>query len=281
MSDPQAVDPVVPGNPLAIATPGQDGSVLTGKSPAADGTPPLAESAPPPATPAWMAQLPDDLKRDPGFTKFPTIGELGKAYKALEGKIGKTLALPGKDATPEEKAAFRKALGVPDKPSDYKLGDLKLPEKFTLNKARQAELLKIAHVVGMNQQQTEMIHKMFALGEVEAATASLRAVRATQQEAEAELKAEYGADLTGAMNYMRRGLDRFVSKAAGLKEDEISEVMSLIDKTGLGNHKGFLKVWVAIGKATGDHAFVQGSTTGQAGGERDLAEIMYPSTKAS
>jgi len=279
MADPQVVDPAVPGNPPTVEAPGTEGSLLTGKIPsAAVPTPALPEGATPKSPPAWMAQLPDDLKRDPGFTKFTTIGDLGKAYKELEGKIGKVVAVPGPDATPEEKAAYRKAIGVPEKSTEYKLGEIKLPDKFTLNPERQKKLLDLAHVVGMTNQQTEMMHKLFALNEVVDATKNLRVVQTTNKQVEIELKNLYGDDLTPALNFMKRGLDKFVSRDSGLDASEVTDILSLIDKTGLGNHKGFIKMWVAIGKATGDHAFVQGSTTGQAGGERDLAELMYPST---
>ena len=95
------------------------------------------------APPAWTAQLPDDLKANEAFTSMKTIGDLGKSYLDVNGKIkeydsklkdhealvktheGKVKELEGKmasdyipkpkeNATDAEKAAYYKALGRPD-----------------------------------------------------------------------------------------------------------------------------------------------------------------------
>jgi hypothetical protein len=80
--------------------------------------------------PAWIAQLPDDLKGNETFTGYKTIGDLAKDTLASKGKVteleGKlaTDFIPklAENATPEEKEAFYKALGRPDKPEEYELG---------------------------------------------------------------------------------------------------------------------------------------------------------------
>ena len=57
-------------------------------------------------------------------------------YRELESKFsqGGLVKIPGPKATDEEKAAFRKAVGVPEKPDDY-LGKLTLPEGKVLGDA--------------------------------------------------------------------------------------------------------------------------------------------------
>jgi hypothetical protein len=90
--------------------------------------------------PAWIAQLPDDLKGNETFTPFKTLGDFGKAHletagkvKDLEGKAAKTADLEAKlaksipkladDSTDEEKEVFWHSLGMPEKPEEYELPD--------------------------------------------------------------------------------------------------------------------------------------------------------------
>lgn len=86
--------------------------------------------------PAWVAQLPDTLKANEVFTKYPTIGDLGKSHLEvmgkikeldgmtakvgdLEGRLSKAIIKPDEKATPEQITAYRTAMGVPDKPEGY------------------------------------------------------------------------------------------------------------------------------------------------------------------
>ena len=41
---------------------------------------PEGSSTSTPEVPAWVSQLPDDLKQNATFTSFKTIGDLGKSY---------------------------------------------------------------------------------------------------------------------------------------------------------------------------------------------------------
>lgn len=69
-------------------------------------------------------RLPDDLKPYEGsIKKFEgtSIGDVLKSYGELEKKLGSRVAPPGPDAKPEEIAAWRKTVGAPEKPDDYKI----------------------------------------------------------------------------------------------------------------------------------------------------------------
>ena len=86
--------------------------------------------------PAWISQLPDNLKGNETFTPFKTLGDFGKAHletvgkvKDLEGKAAKVTELEGKlaktipklasDSTDEEKEVFWASLGKPEAPEGY------------------------------------------------------------------------------------------------------------------------------------------------------------------
>lgn len=72
-----------------------------------------------------------DLAKDPMLAGFGSEADLAKSYLETKKLVGQKLGIPGADATPEAKAAFYEALGVPktadaygfEKPTD-------LPEKL-------------------------------------------------------------------------------------------------------------------------------------------------------
>ena len=88
----------------------------------------------------WLNQLPDDLKTNESLTGYATLGDFTKAHLEAQGKLkesdgkvkefeGKVVDLEGRltnsipklsdKATDEEKVVYRKAMGVPDKPTEY------------------------------------------------------------------------------------------------------------------------------------------------------------------
>lgn len=69
----------------------------------------------------------DDLKKDPYLSGFRDSASLAKALIDNKKLIGQKLGIPGADATPEAKAAFYEAMGVPKEPGGY---EFKQPDKL-------------------------------------------------------------------------------------------------------------------------------------------------------
>ena len=51
--------------------------------------------------------------------KFASPAEVVKSYAALQSRLGRSVVKPGPDAGPEELAAYRRQLGVPDSAEGY------------------------------------------------------------------------------------------------------------------------------------------------------------------
>lgn len=65
--------------------------------------------------------LPKEYHTDPAFRDIADVGSMAKAYKNAQQLVGaKALVKPAAGASPEEMAAWRKLLGVPEKPDGYK-----------------------------------------------------------------------------------------------------------------------------------------------------------------
>ena len=88
----------------------------------------------------WLAQLPEDLRTNEAFTGHATLGDFAKSHLEAQGKLsefdGKVKNFEGKvgnlekrltDSIPKlsekptdaEISAYRKVMGVPEKPEDY------------------------------------------------------------------------------------------------------------------------------------------------------------------
>lgn len=74
----------------------------------------------------WRAALPDEFKEHEYVKTFQKPGDFVKAslgiktdYDALKSKMDRAIFKPGDKATPEEISAYRKSMGVPEKPEEY------------------------------------------------------------------------------------------------------------------------------------------------------------------
>ncbi|MFA4972532.1 MAG: hypothetical protein WC683_07945 [bacterium] len=268
MAENQAANPETPGTSPAAEAPGQGGSILTGKAPTAEvTTPPLAEGGAPKTPPAWVAQLPDDLKANERLHRYANLGELGKAYLEAERKLGESVRLPGKDATEEERAAYRKAAGVPDKPTDYKLDKAKAPAGFEYPAAMEASLRELAHKAGLTQEQAAQMHRWHQMQRLTEAETAAKTIKATLEQTDAELRAELRGNYDLEMGYMQRGVQRYFTP----------DIADLFTRTGLGNDKRIIRMFAKIGRDTAEHAFVEGQATKPV--PKDPAEVLYPNQK--
>jgi hypothetical protein len=137
-----ATPPVTPpaGTILDPATPPAD-------SPADPETPP---ATPPAAASDWRARMAGDdaafLKR---LARFPDEATFAKSFRSLEQKLssGEYIKPLPENATPEEKATWRKEHGLPEKADEY-VEKLALPNGLVIGEAEKpvvAELAAVAH----------------------------------------------------------------------------------------------------------------------------------------
>lgn len=197
----------------------------------------------------WRADLPDDLKD--WAKKFTSREAALKSHRELESRLGKSIVLPGENATPEEIAEFRrKALGVPESPEGYevKLPDnlpdaLKSDEEGT--KARLGEFAKAMHEAGAPpaavQAASDFYHKMLA----EAFEGQAQALQSLNEQKVAEIEREWGGDKEANITYGKRAVAMFD------QDGQFKEFLNsaTIDGVQAGNHPEFLRMFARIGRA--------------------------------
>ena len=270
MSDIHTPDPETGNQGDVPVTEKQGGSLLTGLTinETAEATPDKPASQDEtkdakPQRPAWMAQLPKDLQEDDTLTRFKTIGEIGKAYRELEGKIGNSIPIPGKDATAEELEAYFTKIGRPDKPESYNLSKLELPEGLEYDDNLAETFRKKAHSLGLTQAQADKLYGWQIETTVQAYKDRHADMRLDAADSMKKLREVYGSKTNEEIALTTR----FLKQAA----DKIDPALVKdIEKSGLGNSVALMRLLNTFAHATGEDTF-----TGEGSGKDDTNPGMF------
>ena len=94
----------------------------------------------------WANNLPEDSAAyKDTLSKYKSVPDMAKALANANALIGKKLGVPNEKSSPEEVAAFRRSLGVPDSIDEYKFAPDALPEGMTWDDANVKNYAEIAH----------------------------------------------------------------------------------------------------------------------------------------
>ncbi|MEY2689972.1 MAG: hypothetical protein RL375_4172 [Pseudomonadota bacterium] len=180
--------------------------------------------------------------------------------------------MPGKDATPEEWAAFYGKLGRPESPDAYQIpvpdGD---PGEFA------KQVAPMLHEAGLTQKQVDVLAPKWnefvaaQMAESEKAEAARIAALHSKNTAEAaELKNEWGQKHDANMEFARRAAKQF------MPADKAPEAIAALESV-LG-YKGTISFLHSIGMGLAEHDASTGM--GQSGAPsaemKTLAQRMYP-----
>lgn len=197
----------------------------------------------------WRASLPEDLRAEKSLESFRDIGSLAKSYvetkKLVGSKTEGMVKVPGEGATPEERAAFHKAIGVPEAPTAYKITRPESALDGTWDEHAEADFLTRAHQAGLTQAQVSQVvdwYGKFIAGQLTKA----------QQEAQAtatRLKEEWGPNYDPMVGRANRAVQEFGG----------DEVVDFLAKTGLGRHPLMVKTFAKIGNALVEHGALAAS----------------------
>jgi hypothetical protein len=205
----------------------------------------------------WRDQLPEDL-RDAGSLKdIPDVPTLAKAYTDAQSFIGRSVRIPGEDASEDTWTDFRdklkqvpgigiiptsqsseddwghfyNSLGRPEKPEDY---NIVRPEGTEPNEEAELGLLQKLHSLGLNNTQaSDLVNWMNeGLHDVQEVT------QADQQQALDLLHSDWGMAFDTKMKDAKAALTKYGG------DDLVQE----LDTTGLGNNVALIKAFAEIGK---------------------------------
>jgi hypothetical protein len=219
MADPATVQPAATPASTPAADPAAAATAAAATAQASAGTRTVLNADPagdkPVATPAnwpddWRDRLAgEDAKFRKRLDRFADPGALAKSYTQLETKLSSGQmkpAAPGKDATAEDVAAWRKDAGIPETPEGY----LEHLDKGLVigedDKAAIGEFLKDMHAANADpaavKQAVGWYYKNFESIQAEQAQKD----DAVRQESEEALRAEWGADYRRNVNIINAHL---------------------------------------------------------------------------
>lgn len=220
------------------------------------------------AAPAdWRTFLTDDLKADPVVSRWSEkasekdVPGLIKGYANLFTQQGNKIAIPGKDAKPEEMTALKAKLveaGVLPKPiADPKEYGIAKPDHLPAGAQWSDELSgKLAGVLHKYQVPKEMAAELLAL-HTESMGGTMQRFKVDQEAAMATLKAEHGEQYDARSEMTKRMMKGIL---------KTPEELAILEHSGLADHPAFLSVLMRLAPlAMQDSSFLQGIP--EAGGE--------------
>lgn len=182
--------------------------------------------------------------------RFNDPGALFESFEETQAALRDSgrIKLPGKDATPEDVAAFNKSLGIPEKADDYKI---KLPDGIALDDGDKAQLKAITEYLhkqgGMAGSPETVQHAANLFMELrEQAQAQLIAEAATfARNSEAELRKEWGAaDFAKNIALTGPGVVALVGRDGA----EELRTLRLANGALLGDHPLYVKLGASAGR---------------------------------
>lgn len=245
--------------------------------PAPPSTPPATPPAEPPATPPsppaanWRDGITDPaLKNVAERMASPT--DAIKAIVDLRADNSKRIKVPDETSSDEDKAKFRKALGVPDEPTGDKGYKIAPPEGVTLTDGDQAlidTILPVAHQHGVPQAALQGFVGELLKTSHEMEANALKVIKDTQTATEAALKKEWGPDYEPNTNLAKR----FVQIHG---TDDIKELMNveLPGRGLLGDQPAMMKFLAMLGRRSDEGDLMLGATPDERQSlQAELAEL--------
>jgi len=191
----------------------------------------------------WADSLPEDLNPYKASVKnMKGVPDLVKALGNANHLIGKKLGVPTDKSSPEEVAAFRTALGVPESVEEYKFAPSAMPEGMTWSDEMSKPFAAIAHKHGIPPGAMTALADQFAQYESAKLGVMQEGFDAQRKSAIATLQQEWGAKFdtniaTAKQAAKLAGVDSnssgfsdpevvrgFVRLAAMMSEDKIGRV---------------------------------------------------------
>ena len=206
----------------------------------------VAEPAP---LPEWLKGLPEPLQKAKSLAKFKDgthVENLAKSYVELESKLGRSIELPGKDATDEDKVKFFARIGRPMTADDYEIG---------LRDAELAKRLRAASFnAGLTKEQVKAQASAIAEYEAERDKLASKAYTDSATKADRQLREEFGAQYDIRMEAAKKGYESLYSE--GLRRQ--------LAESGVTNNPEFIRVMSDLGMQIKEASLVRGKPSSDA-----------------
>jgi hypothetical protein len=143
----------------------------------------------------WTDHLPDDaVPYKETLARYKTVPDMAKALAHANALVGRKLGVPNEKSTPEEVAAYRKALGVPESLEEYDFTPATVPDGFNWDKDAMKPFAEVAHKHNVPPGAMKELAGLFAQYESSKLDVVQGMFDQQRQEAVATLQKEWGGD---------------------------------------------------------------------------------------
>ncbi len=195
--------------------------------------------------PDWTAAITNADVRTMVQTKgYKSPDDLGLAYINAEKAIGADkIALPGKDAKPEDWNPVFERLGWPKEAKGYEFKKPdKLPDGFAYDDKLGEAFRGMAHKHRLTATQAAGVHDDFVAMMAEVHTRNAGDIQVRNFEGRQALEKEFGAAAATKFEAANRALKFFGGE----------DVVKVLEKAGLQSDPAMVKAWAKIGEALGE-----------------------------
>lgn len=193
----------------------------------------------------WRASIEDAKLRDHAG-RFASPADLARAHRDLRDQLAKAPpSRPGKDAKPEELAAYLKKVGVPDEYTWTPAEGQKFSDAEVALQKKAGERFKAAELTAAQQKAVEGLWNEIRAETVAEAT---RAAIASYDAAETALRKEWGADFDANANIANAAFTKY-GKLAGIDVESVVG-MKLEDGRELRAVPEMMRIFAAVGRMT-------------------------------
>jgi len=201
----------------------------------------------------WQQAVPEDIRNFGTFKDIKSVADLGKSWMAATQMASSRVALPGPDATDEDRANFYNKLGRPETADKYNVSsEWEAPEGFTLNE----EFLNTAktkmHELGLSEKQGNDLLTWYHETLGSDFKAQQEATQAERDGAQAKLQEIFGDKTQQTVDIARAALKKFAS----------DEFVNYLDESGLGSHPDMVKFMHDLGSKVLDDESLIGAGSG-------------------
>ena len=191
----------------------------------------------------WRSDLPEDLRKT--AERFASVADTVRAIENFR-KRESQVRVPGKNATEEEISAYRKAVGIPEKPDDYEFSDLSEEELTDEIKTSRQEWSKRFHQLGIPKESAKALSKMVNDDQQKYMSAQVEADKAFSKSQEDALRAEWKGDFDKNKTLANRAF-KDIAERAGIKLNDLTKIETK-DGRFLMDRAEIVKLFSIIGR---------------------------------
>ena len=208
-----------------------------------------AESATAPRSDDWTETLAPELKALAGHKGWRRPEDALRSYAHLERAFGADkVALPGKDAKPEDWDALYARLGRPAAPEQYDLAGVARPDGMPWNAEGERAMLREMHAAGLSNRQAR--HLLSKYAEMQGGAWSVAASNGARrvEEARSALRRDWGSAYDAKSDLANRAFR--LAFGDGVEE---ARQLRLADGSFLGDHPALVRAFARLGESLAEH----------------------------